>query len=259
MKNIYYLLRQEFYDQRKRAAVFGGVIFLIGLISRIAEEVAARFGNTVTHNYQDIGGYLFAAGFIFISITFANSMHSTKGQHAWFMLPAHAHEKLAAKILTFSVIYPVALILFSFLSSLVTEGLTWIIFRNTVPLLNPFDPMIWEMTGHYIVGSSLFLMGATYFKSNHLIKTVLSILLFSVSLSLISGLMFRVAYNAHFETMIGGNFNIDENLILAAIDVDRWEKIGRILGKTIYWAVLAPLFWTVSYFRIREKEAKDAV
>jgi hypothetical protein len=260
MKNIYYLLRQEFYDQRKRAMVFGAVIFLINLVSRIIEEIAVKFGSMGNHNYQEgIGGYLFAAGFIFTSMCFATSMHSRRGQHAWLMLPVYAHEKLAAKIITYSLAYPLILILFTFVSSLIAEGAMWIIFRNTVPLFNLFDPMIWQMVGHYIVASSLFLMGASYFKSAHLIKTVLSVLLFSVSLSIILGLVTRVAYNAYFDNMLAGNFNIDENLIMAAIDVDRWGRIGEIIGKSIYWGVLTPLFWTVTYFRIREKEAKDAV
>jgi hypothetical protein len=74
MKNIYYLLRQEFYDQRKRAMVFGAVIFLINLVSRIIEEIAVKFGSMGNHNYQEgIGGYLFAAGFIFTSMCFATS------------------------------------------------------------------------------------------------------------------------------------------------------------------------------------------
>lgn len=266
MKNIWNLLRQEFYNQRWRAAVLGGVIALVNLISRLGEEAMARlrFGSAGLpnglHSYQEsLGGYLFAAGLIFTSMCFARSMHSKRGQHAWLMLPVHAHEKLAAKVIAYSLAYPAALILFTFLSSLLTEGFCFLFFRHTVPPFNPLDPMIWEMVGHYVVLSSLYLMGASYFKSAHFIKTVLILLASAVVLSLILGLVVRVAYHEHFRAMVEGSFYIDEDIIMAAVDTERWARIGEALGKAIYWAVLTPFFWTVTYFRIREKEAKDAV
>ena len=260
MKNIYYLLRQEFFDQKKRVLVLGAVIFLIFFISRFTQEFFNRFGNMGSYNYQEgIGGYLYAAGFIFTSLSFARSMHSKRGQHAWLMLPVYAHEKLIAKIISYSIVYPLGLILFTFASSLVNEGIMWVIWRHSVPLFNVFDPMIWEMAGHYVVISSLFLLGAAYFRSAHFIKTVLSVLAFAVSLAIIVGLSARIAYAPHFDLMTSGNFQIDENLILAQVNCERWAIWGERIGNVLYWGVLAPLFWTVTYFRIREIEAKDAV
>ena len=260
MKNIYYLIKQEFFDQKKRVLVLGAVIFLISFISRFTQEFFNRFGNTHTYNYQDgIGGYLYVAGFIFTSLCFARSMHSKRGQHAWLMLPVYAHEKLIVKIISYSITYPLGLILFTFISSLVNEGIMWVIWRHSVPLFNPFDPMIWEMAGHYVVISSLFMLGASYFRSAHFIKTILSVLAFAVSLAIIAGVSARIAYAPHFDLMTSGNFQIEGNLILAQINYERWAEWGERLGKILFWGVLAPLFWTLSYFRIREIEAKDAV
>ncbi len=272
MKNIYYLLRQEFYDQKKRIIVLAAVIFLIFLCSRFLQEFVHRFGGYIDYDYQEgIGGYLFAAGFIFTSICFSRSMHSKRGQHAWLMLPVHAHEKLIAKIISYSLLYPLGLIVFTFISSLVNEGIMRIIWHHSVPLFNLFDPMIWEMTGHYIVMSSLFLMGAAYFRSAHLIKTVLAVLAFSVSLTIILGLVTRIAYAPFFHDFMFsdtskassglyfGNIHVDENLLFSQFNCDRWTKIGSVIVKSVYWGLLAPLFWTVTYFRIREIEAKDAV
>ena len=272
MKNIYYLLRQEYYDQKKRILVFGAVIFLLFFISRFAQEFFHRFGGITEYNYQEgIGGYLYAAGFIFTSLSLARSMHSKRGQHAWIMRPVFAHEKLAAKVLAYSVIYPIGLILFTFFSSALTEGIMKIVWHNTVPLFIPFDREIWEMACHYLVISSLFLLGASYFRTAHFIKTILTILAFSVSLAIIMGIVTRLAYAPFFHDFLFndtskvqgglyfGNIHVDENLLFSQFNADRWTKIGRIVVKTVYWGFLAPLCWSVTYFRMKEVEAKDAV
>jgi hypothetical protein len=261
MKNIYYLLREEYYGQRKKAIVLGAVIFCIFFLSRFVQEISIKFGAPGGYSYQDsIGGYLYLAGFIFTSISFARSMHSRQGQHNWLMMPVFAHEKLISKIIAYSVVYPAGLILFTFLSSALTEGFMALIWHHTVSLFNPFGKKVLIMGAHYFVLSSLFLMGASYFRTAHFIKTILSILAFAVSLGLILGLEARFAYRAYYPSMLAGNFHVDEQDILIQFSqypgLRQWAE-G--VGKTLYWVIQPFFFWSVTYFRIREAEAKNAV
>lgn len=261
MKNIYYLLREEYYGQRKKAIVLGAVIFGIFFLSRFVQEFVGRFGGVGQFDYQEsIGGYLYVAGFIFTSMCLARSMHTRLGQHNWLMMPVFAHEKLIAKIIAYSLIYPVGLILFTFLSSALTEGFMALFWHHAVPLFRPFDRSVLLMGAHYFVLSSLFLMGAAYFKSAHFIKTVLSLLAFAVSLGLVAGLLVRFVYRDYYPSMVAGTFHINgEDILLQYCRFPWLSRWGEPLGKFLYWGVLSPFFWAVTYFRIKEAEAKDAV
>ncbi len=261
MKNIYYLLREEYYGQRKKAIVLGAVIFCIFFLSRFVQEISVKFGAPGDYSYQDsIGGYLYVAGFIFTSMCFARSMHSRQGQHNWLMMPVFAHEKLISKVIAYSLVYPIGLILFTFLSSALTEGFMAVIWRHTVPLFNPFDRTVLLMGAHYIVFSSLFLMGASYFRTAHFIKTILSILAFAVSLGLIMGLEVRFAYRAYYPSMLSGTFHVNGQDILIQLTQYGWMKNwAEPFGKILYWVMQPLFFWSVTYFRIREAEAKNAV
>ncbi len=259
MKNIPLLLRREYYRQRSGLLILGAFCFLFLLLKRYSEYYIGFTG--MGSPYSGYINLFLLVGLVFTSMTFSGTMHSSKNRHAWLMLPVHAHEKLAVKILAHSLIYPAGLVLFTFVSSLVIEGLGGLFWENHVPLFSLMDERLWLKVANYCIASSLFLLGGAFFRKNHFIKTCLAVMLLMVFLTFFTFLAVRVIHFA------GGDFpgdfyswNINEEGDFPfASDVFRKSLWFSRMTALVYW-VIFPLFcWTVTYFRIREKEAKDAV
>jgi hypothetical protein len=261
MKNIYCLLGKQLFEDRKGLLVYTlsafAALFLFGLLRAFSQSSSA-FQDT-SYYMSWYGKLLFIGGFIITSITFAQSMHSKSRQHAWFMLPVHAYEKLAAKIIYLGILYPIALILFFTLSSLVVEGTAALIFGRTVAFFHPYSLEVWKTTANYLVLQSIFLLGAAYFTSAHFIKTVLTIILVSMSFGLFAMLLFRVVYTPYFPAAFTNPYFMDQAALVISNDTVPLVTLLERISTFAYWILAAPFCWTVTYFRIREKEATDAV
>ncbi len=261
MRNILLLLKKQVYEDKKGLIIYASVVFGLILIPNL---VMGFFGKLPSS--QDDMGYLglfgnllFAGGFIMVSITYAQEMYSKVKQHAWLMLPVHAHEKLIAKVIYHAIIYPLVLLIFIFASSVIIEGLNAVLFSSSTPFLDMTDLAVWKMILNYLILQSVFLLGATYFKSANFVKTVLSVMVVSIVLSIILALIARVVYAPYAQVMFHGGISIDETTFIMNTNAMNLLETYEVIGKTIYWALLAPFCLVVSYFRIREVEAKDAV
>ncbi len=261
MRNILLLLRKQLYEDKKGLIIYVSVVFGFLLIPNLIAGFVGRFTNSYDEmNYVPLFiNLLLVGGFIMVSITYAQEMYSKVRQHAWLMLPVHAHEKLIAKFIYHAVLYPLALLIFVFLSSVIIEGMNAILFKASSPLLDMTNILIWKMILHYMVLQSIFLLGATYFKSAHLVKTVLSLMILSIVLSLILALIARIVYAPYAQQLFHGGIHIDDTMVVMNARALDLGNTYATIGKTIYWALLAPFCLVVSYFRIREVEAKDAV
>ncbi len=261
MMNIVHLLRKQIYEDRKGLMVYAAVVFsglfLIGFLQALTNNIPLPYNDS---GYTELfSNLLFLGGFIMTSITFAQSMYSKSRQHAWLMLPVHAHEKLIEKIIYHALIYPLALILFMTLSTLIIEGVNTLVFGRHALVFTPIDAEIWKMVLHYIILQSVFLLGAAYFRTAHFIKTVLSLIVVAMTLGLLSAFIFRITYAPYFHTMFQDPFYTDQASLMISVESEPLFRVIEVIGKTVYWFLLAPFCWTVTYFRIREVEAKDAV
>jgi hypothetical protein len=245
MKNIIYLLRQEFYDKKKSIIIFAGIIFLLTLLSLLS-------------NSNQEGGNIYElitlVGLIFTSLCFSNSMHSKQGQHAWMMLPVHAHEKLISKIMAYSLIFPLASLLMvnlSFLLSgiLIGTGPSFSIITNSD---------MWHQAINYAVASSVFMAGAAYFRNNHFIKT----LLFLMTLFLIMLFIFLVFMHLQRENQfLFDMLNLEKNGSHFNWNYHYSFKGSRLKEHTFPLIKLTAFFfcWALTYYKIRKKEAVNAV
>ncbi len=263
MRHIPLLLKKQFYEDRKGLIIYAAVILCVMIIPNLIAGFIGQLGlNSFSEDYRSLfGNFLYIGGFIMVSMAFSEGMYSKVKQHAWLMTPAHAHEKLIAKELSYAAIYPLALMLFMFISSTIVAGLDRLFFGVTHEIFNLADPAVWKMVLYYLVGQSIFILGATYFKKAHFIKTVLAILLFLVVFGLLAMLFARIIYAPYAKVMFHGNINLSFNETTLMLS-DRLQNLFNFLevtGKVFFWALLAPFCLIVSYFRIREVEAKDAV
>ncbi len=275
------LAKKDFTEQRRTvliaaAAIFGAllVIVLIGAAFNDtnistwngASAPNTRFsGSRETSTIMDVFFVLILmiGGLILSSKMFAES-HKKIENHDWFMLPASTLEKFTVRLIASSVVYVLGAAVFMLLFSITASALTALLFNGEIIVFNPFKRANLITAASYLVIQSLFLLGSAYFKKNHFIKTVLALVVIGIFFLLFALLMLRLFF-APYISKFSGNFNnfgvfsglhhYADNWLLAPII----PPFIRVSVKVLYWAVTAPLFWIITYVRLREVEVKDGI
>ena len=224
--------------------------------------LAVIAGNPEFSHLANFSVILFIFGYVITAKSFTD-MHSKERAYEWFMLPASMLEKLTAKLLITSIGWAFLFLIVYTLSALAGESLNSLIFNYRHTFFNPFDKNTWFVILQYLITQSVFLFGAAYFKKNHFIKTILSLLTFFIFIVIIAGLLGRIFFFQYFNEIIrsDGHFSSAFNFSWDAFAL-HLTNIMRILdasGKIVYYALFAPFFWLLTYFRITEKEVKNGV
>ena len=228
------------------------VIYFISAISAYNNAPSGQLYFTLFTNF------LFAGGLIVTSMIF-KEMHKKETAQNYLLLPASNFEKFFSRLLIstigFALITLVGVTVISYLS----EGVNLLIFKRHNVIFNPFSKTVWMLMAHYMVAQSIFFLGSVFFRKYHFIKTINVIFLIQLSLSIITVLFARIIFFDFFEGFFGLNetsFQIQWDALKINPDT---IKVLFTTGKIIYWLVPAPLFWTISYFRLKEAEVKNAI
>ena len=206
---------------------------------------------------------LFLGGIVVTSRAFVD-VHSRVKNHDWLLMPASTLEKFVERLLATGIIYALGTLVGYFLVSTLFAGIASLVAGNSLPVVNPFHADLWMPIAHYLVAHSVFLLGAAYFRKNNLLKTVLTLVLLGIGLSIFTALVVRIVYwNSFRELFIEERINyVFDGIALSSrfgVFVDRLGKGFSIAGSVVYWGVIAPLCWTVAYLRIGETEVKDGI
>lgn len=255
---LWYLFKRDFNSQWKDFLItLGGAcgFFLIVLI------ITAKTG-TIDHevHYVFMSIILFVFGFIFTSMAFKQA-HKKLLNHDWLMLPASTLEKFIEKLLLYTVVFSVVSVIFYTLFTLIARLVIQVFLGEYFPGFNPLNPIIWAMIGHYILAQSIFLLGAAWFKNNNFIKTILTMVIFSIILSLLSTLVGWIVFNDYFWTIVRADFNISMDFS-EGLNILRLETFGEglvIFMKIIYFGLMAPVCWIGAWLKLRELEVKDGI
>lgn len=251
------LLRRDILSNINTALiVFGAVTAIIYILSAI---------NTYNYRPSDqlyfsfFTNILFIGGFVVTSRIF-KEMHRKETAQNYLLLPASNFEKFLSRLLISTIGIAAITIIGVTAISYLSEGVNILIFKRHNEIFNPLTKSVRVLIAHYFVAQSLYFLGAVYFRKRNFIKTINAIFLFAISV-LIMGILFgRMVYFDFFD----GFFSIGNIDLLI-----HWEKMSLLapdtveslltIAKILYWIVPAPLFWIISYFRIKEVEIKDAV
>ncbi len=253
------LLKKDAFSVYRTAAVSAMavslVVILISLISVWSGDIDPAFHQIFFPTILILGGFIVTSR-VFID------MHSSKTIHDWMMLPASLLEKHLSRLLASTILWILGALVGYSIISLVSEGLNGLIFGRGHLLFNPFAIEIWKTIPYYLVTQSIFFLGAAYFRKNHLIKTVLILALFALVLALVIALLGRVVFWDYFS----GFFIPKESMRIGTTggpaqgaQIESFLQVMSVIGKTLYWGILAPFCWFLSYLRIREQEVRYAV
>lgn len=254
------VIRKELIERKKNLFIYALTIVLILLLQEFADAFIRRaVGNVIRNETTYLNNYsifLFLGGFITTSVMFAQDMFSRTGQHNWLMLPASRFDKFLAKASLTTVGYPLALTALFAVASLLIEALALLFFQNPIHIFNPFTQHIGLLILHYMATQSLFLLGATYFRKAHFVKTVLSLLILSLAITALSALFVRIAFAPYSNGFYGYHFVLDQNLLSQH---ETLFTIAKWFGYIGYWIIMPVFCWFTAYLRVKEVEATDAI
>lgn len=198
--------------------------------------VLALFPFHVTGSLSAYSLLLYIGGFMVTSNAFSE-MHSTQKAFQYLTLPCSNLERFLSKWLLTTIIYALALLIIFYLLSELSFFANAIFFHNMVSVFVLSHFVLWVDIGKYIILQSLFLLGAAYFKKSSITKTALLIGCFLIFLAM---LLFLFSW-----VVCPGCTHI------ALFDLVSQSLNGLSF---IFWVVMAPFCWWMTYVRISECE-----
>jgi len=247
------LLRRDFSAGYKSVfiamAAVGGFVILVSVVSAFGREL----GPIHKQMYFPL---LFIGGYIVTSLTF-KELHLNGQSVLYLTLPGSSLEKYLSKLVVTSAGYAFGSLFFYTAVSSAAEGINRLIFGYGHPFFNPFERFTLIAIAVYLVTQAVFLVGSVYFRKLAFIKTNLYLWLFGIVVVIL------VAVTGWFifrDYAVGSRIDLEpyfqrlgDSGQLQAILGPMAEKFWQV-GKGLFWGVMAPVCWVISYLRLRETE-----
>jgi hypothetical protein len=202
---------------------------------------------------------LYVSGFIVSSRVFKD-IHDEGRSFTYITLPGSQLEKFTGRVLYTSIGYVIGtFVVYSAIAAL-SELINQLLFGYTHTLANPFSGVFLIGSAAFVVIQSIFLAGAVFFRKNSFIKTLLMLMVLAVAVVVITILLAIFIFPGIFHnlTPVQREFHsLQEFTAWLGVTEDRLRATGRALWLTariFFWAVLAPLCWTVSYLKFKKVE-----
>lgn len=258
------LIRKDLFSEYKNLIIWLGtsaaVLIVISALDILFHKLqGAPVSNSGQFHFNFFVILLFPGGYILSSSMFKD-VHDKVRNIYWLTLPGSTFEKMLSRLLISSVLYIVLLTLLYPVLALLSETFNLLIFNMRHAWFNPFRLNILKMLPYYLVTQSLFFAGATAFRKHPFAKTILSLALFQILLSIVLALLAKIFFSGMFESVQNLNFTNHDFLHFRGsniVDFTRFSRFMIIAGKTFFWGIMAPFFYVFSYFKLAEKEVRD--
>ncbi len=241
ISRFWLLLKMEMSQSRKGVLmtlviIFGFLFFMGLLLTPLIDPSLVVYENSIPFAIT-----LLAGGFILSSLGFRD-LNSTLRRYRYLTLPVSTFEKFLSIWLLTSVGW---IVMYTILYTLYT------LFANTVGQLlysqltfetfDPLGPFAFKFMKFYFVLHGIFLAGAAHFKGYAFPKTLLTLILFGAVCGLITYFIMKDMFN--FEPAS------DSDLFTGMAVYQIWLVI-----QWIFWWLLAPLCWVITYLGLKEQE-----
>jgi len=247
IKRIILLIKKEFFENLKIIGIglasIIGLIFVILMINGYNGGLMWQYFNEIFNTTLLLGGIAIAG------MAFAD-FRKKERTITYLNLPASHLEKSFTQLFLTSIGFIISYTAIFYISYLIFLGLGKMLFTFDIGTFNPFNETTYKMVFNLIVIQSLFLAGASFFKKVPVFFTGLSIFILGLIFMSIVGAM---AYYLSKSFTIPG----DGNIMFSSVNADNItiDKLwtGKII-KIFFTYLLAPIFWVITYFNVREKE-----
>ncbi len=254
-----FLIVRDVFLSGRSMIITSVTLFLVIVVISILNNLSRHSGFSHFSNFLLI---LIIAGYVISAKAFID-IHSKSRAYEWFMLPASLFEKFVARLIITSVGWAVLFTVLYSLASVTGESLNLVLFGYRHDLFNPFSKDVFFVILHYLITQSVFLFGAVYFRKNHFIKTVLSILLVGIGFVLVSLLIWRVFFVGYFPSLFTGDgaehWGMGFNWVSFNYKIEGVVKAVWVMIRIVYYVFFAPFFWLLSCIRLAETEVRNGV
>ena len=249
-KRFFHLIKNDILTSYRTLLIAVGAVTGVLLVINVSSALSSDSWSFHLPFYPLV---LFIGGFLLTSSAFAELHHNQKS-YVYLTLPCSILEKFLCKLLLTSIGYVAGSMIFYYIFSAMAAGINMLIFGVTYPLFNPFHAVILRCVSIYLVTQSIFLFAAVYFKNHAFIKLLLSLFALSLAIGLFTALAGRIIFWDYFSGFgriehfgFADPFAFQDFMKSFAIT---FSKIAEI----IFWAVMAPFFWILSFLRLKETE-----
>lgn len=264
---LYWLIRNRLFQDLVPLGIGAAIILGINLLLFLLGNAGGFFNHTA--------GTLWNIGVIAACALLASGgfreMQSGKSGTDWLLLPATPLEKYLAALIELLVVVPLVAFLLATGMSALIAGIESVRHATnggaTLPGGSIWTPFTWNhpaFWGCFLVGNLLLLIGSAVFRKQAFIKTIGMLVVYAVALSILVTILLWIVlqFNPHYgsiDLQVEGTsfsiFRVDGNTA-----TPEWvtNALAWIWG--VLWFGITPLAALLfGYFRVREKEAKDAV
>jgi hypothetical protein len=240
------LLRMELTRSRKgilmTLLITLGVLFIMGLLlGPLMDPAMVVFDQSPGFAFT-----LLTGGFILSSLAYRDLGNSLR-IYNYLTLPVSALEKLlsmwlltsAGWILFYTIVYSLYALLANAVGQLVYDHLTFLSF-------NPLGPFALKTMAYYFVLQGIFLAGAAHFRGYAFPKTLLALVIMGAAAGIIMYLVMRGLFDFDMSS--------DPDLFAGMLSEQVWNIV-----KLMFWCLLAPLCWVITYLGLKEQEVKHGI
>lgn len=233
----YFVKRQLYMNISSMWIAVAAIVGVLLVISGIVAYSNPQAVNNLMPLYLVV---LFLGGYIFTSSIF-NEMHNPQKGYAFLTLPASTAEKLVGAWLIVAPVYLITalagVIILAFASSLVAG--------QPISLPNLSNWNFIRTVGSFFVVQTFFFVGATAFRGNNFLKTLLALFILAVIF---------VGYTASLGYALFGNsgpaFTVEDSKNLE----NSFSFVTRSLLPFLFWFVLPLFLLVVSFFKLKERQ-----
>ncbi|MEQ9304560.1 MAG: hypothetical protein RJQ14_11680 [Marinoscillum sp.] len=239
------MLKLELHKSRK---VAGMTIFItIGLLFTMNFLLSIYMERPAIYDHDDgYGNTLLLGGFIISSLAFSDLGNGLK-RLRYLTLPVSTFERFLCMWMLTSVGWLVIYTVCFFIYTMIANPVGQLIFANTT--FKAFDPtgsFALTIMQYYLVLQSIFLLGAAHFRGYVFPKTlIVIILILLVCVGCLYIFLKEQFLSDHYCTMDNECELVDAFIV---------HPVG-VLAKTLFWFLLAPICWFLTFLGLKEQEA----
>ena len=234
-----------------------GYLITIGLVLFILLIDADKASSHLWLNFNQIFQIsIFVVGVIIAGLSFT-SFRTKELSISYLTLPASNLEKLVSQLLIVTIGVMISYTLVFFISQFLFIAIGKAFYTIEIGFFNPFDIENLQNIGILIIGQSMFMAGASFFRKNAIIKSgvfifILWMILFGIFGYLMSTTISNLPNNVGLIADFGiSNTHINYNAL--NIIETKYLLTSQILS-VFFNYLLFPILMVITYFNIKEKE-----
>lgn len=228
-------------------AAVTGVYFLISLMGMYIQAQTAAdlppefFGHSSAVN---TGLFLYALGGYLMTSRIFQELHDPTRGYVLLTLPASVKEKFLSAWLVTAPLYTMVVMAVLFLMELVCSVIDIRLFGAGFGWFNPFDSDVLMKIIAYFGLHSIFLLGGVFFRKNNFIKTILTLVVVQIVLTMVFGLILYLLW-----TIVPG---FPENAFDREAIIELAPQVNVI--KAAGWIMVMLILLPVGYYRFKHRQ-----